>query len=367
MAAAFLPQTERSQHPAACLSRVLRGRRGWPCEWSARTLPGSARGAGPGARGDAARGSRTRCGPCGRRSLPAIGRPNGAARRRRADPRSASRAPARVPDRRSWLKSSAGRQLSMTSSQGTGRRWRSESIATLRATLRIHAVNGTWRGSYLWITEISFMNTVWVDVLGLVGIAQDAQHVAVDVVLVAEVEEADGIVVPRLGPHHCRVRSRDPGRSSPRPGRRESHATPPSRCRENVDGSLQPYVPHLSYSFDHSSGGTIRWAAPPGGSGFRKFAWKGVCALKPRPSRYAGTCRRAWRLGHLPARCPQRSARRSAVSGCQWPPSGLETVSNTCPCIGSVALVAAKSCVRTPQSLAQLLGRARPTYGLPGI
>ena len=33
------------------------------------------------------------------------------------------------------------------------------------------------------------------DVLGLVRIAQDAQHVAVDVVLVAEVEEADGIVV----------------------------------------------------------------------------------------------------------------------------------------------------------------------------
>ena len=50
----------------------------------------------------------------------------------------------------------------MTSSQGTGRRWRSESIATLRATLRIHAVNGTSRGSYLWITDISFMNTVWV-------------------------------------------------------------------------------------------------------------------------------------------------------------------------------------------------------------
>ena len=104
--------------------------------------------------------------------------------------------------------------------------------------------------------------------------------------------------------------------------------------------------------------GTIRRAAPPGGSGFWKIASKGVFALKPRPSRYAGTCRRAWRLGHLPARCPQRSARRSAVSGCQWPPSGLETVSNTCPCIGSVAQVDEKSCVRTPQSLAQLRGGA---------
>ena len=32
----------------------------------------------------------------------------------------------------------------------------------LRATLRIQAVNGTVRGSYLWMAEISFMNTCWV-------------------------------------------------------------------------------------------------------------------------------------------------------------------------------------------------------------
>ena len=39
------------------------------------------------------------------------------------------------------------------------------------------------------------------DVLGVVLIAQDAQHVAVDVVLVAQVEEVDGVLVPGLGAH----------------------------------------------------------------------------------------------------------------------------------------------------------------------
>ena len=130
--------------------------------WSVRTPPGSARGAGPGARDDAVRGSRPRCGPCGRRSLPGIGRPNGAARPRRADRRAASRAPARVPSAARGRSRRLARVGSKTSSQGTGRRWRSESIATLRATRRIHAVNGTSRGSYLWITDISLMNTVWV-------------------------------------------------------------------------------------------------------------------------------------------------------------------------------------------------------------
>ena len=74
---------------------------------------------------------------------------------------------------------------------------------------------------------------------------------------------------------------------------------------------------------------------------------KALC-LKPRPSRYAATCGRAsWS-----ATC-RRAARRGppgrpVVSGCQWHPSGLETVSNTRPCIGSFALVDEKSCVRTP-------------------
>ena len=88
---------------------------------------------------------------------------------------------------------------------------------------------------------------------------------------------------------------------------------------------------------------------------------KALC-LKPRPSRYAATCGRAsWS-----ATC-RRAARRGppgrpVVSGCQWHPSGLETVSNTRPCIGSFALVDEKSCVRTPQSLAQVLGGAGSTY-----
>lgn len=84
--------------------------------------------------------------------------------------------------------------------------------------------------------------------------------------------------------------------------------------------------------------------------------------LKPRPSRCAATCRRA---------CYRRAARRgppgrSAVSWCQWQPSGLETVSNTCPCIGSFALVDQKSCVRTPQSPGAGAGRCRIDLRPPG-
>ena len=102
----------------------------------------------------------------------------------------------------------------------------------------------------------------------------------------------------------------------------------------------------LSHSIIRPSAGTIRWAAPPRGSGFWKFASKGV-VLETRPSRYAATCGRASWLATCRAaarRCPPG---RSAVSGCQWHSSGVETVSNTCPCIGSFAPVDEKSFVRT--------------------
>ena len=144
------------------------------------------------------------------------------------------------------------------------------------------------------------------DVLGIVGIAQDAQHVAVDVVLVAEVEEANGIVVARLRAHH-RPRDRGipvvllPGRASAKAIRRRRLAvvrTSTAPCSTCFSHSIIP-------CWHNPLGRTARWIW------FWKIASKGVFALKPRPSRYAGTCRRAWRW----ATC-RRAARRG-------PPDGL--------------------------------------------
>jgi len=66
--------------------------------------------------------------------------------------------------------------------------------------------------------------------------------------------------------------------------------------------------------------------------------------------------------GALPAEVRQTVCRVEV----QWPPSGLPTVSNTCPRIGSFGVPARKSCRRTSQSLAQLLEAAGSTYVPPG-
>ena len=103
-------QTVERPSQSASLIRVRRGRRGWRRGWLGRNPPGSARGAGPGARGDAARGSRTSVRPMRSAISPGIGRPSCAARPRRADPRAASRAPARVPAGGRGSTSSAARR-----------------------------------------------------------------------------------------------------------------------------------------------------------------------------------------------------------------------------------------------------------------
>ena len=87
-----------------------------------------------------------------------------------------------------------------TSSHGIARRWRMWSIATLRATRMIQAENGTSRASYLRQHGHQLREHVLSDVLGLVLVADRLRHVAVDVVGVADVEEAQRLTVALLGP-----------------------------------------------------------------------------------------------------------------------------------------------------------------------
>ena len=88
---------------------------------------------------------------------------------------------------------------SRTSSHGIARRWRMWSTATLRATRRIQAENGTSRGSYLWSFVISFANTCWVTSSASWSSRTMLRDVAVDVVGVADVEEAERLLVALLG------------------------------------------------------------------------------------------------------------------------------------------------------------------------
>ena len=136
---------------------------------------------------------------------------------------------------------------------------------------------------------------------------------------------------------------------------------PPSRCRENVHGPLQ----HLLQSFDHSSGGTIRWAAPPGGSGFWKIASKGVFALKtptesirrPLPSCVAV----APPAGALPAEVRQTVCRLGVPMAPERSGDRLEHLSMYRQRCSS----SHEELCKDPQCLAQLLGRAdRPTASL---
>ena len=69
----------------------------------------------------------------------------------------------------------------------------------LCATRRIQAENGTSRGSYLRIAVMSSREDVLRDVLSLVLVANDAAHEAVDVVGVADVQVAEGILIALLG------------------------------------------------------------------------------------------------------------------------------------------------------------------------
>ena len=135
----------------------------------------------------------------GRRSRLGSGRRRVAGRSPRAGPRAASRAPRGAPATSRPRCSRACGSSSRTSSQGTARRARMWSTATLRATRRIHAANGTSRCSYLGRVVISFVKTCWVTSSASKLVADDAPHVSVDVVHVAEVEEAQGLLVAGLG------------------------------------------------------------------------------------------------------------------------------------------------------------------------
>ncbi len=87
---------------------------------------------------------------------------------------------------------------SRTSSQGIARRWRMWSTATLRATRMIHAENGTSRGSYFGELRHQLREHVLRDVFGLEVVAHDARHVAVHVIRVAHVEEAERFAITLL-------------------------------------------------------------------------------------------------------------------------------------------------------------------------
>ena len=75
------------------------------------------------------------------------------------------------------------------------------STATLRATRMIHAENGTSRGSYFSSLRHQLREDVLRDVLGLEVVAHDARDVAVDVIGVADVQEAERLAVALLGAH----------------------------------------------------------------------------------------------------------------------------------------------------------------------
>ena len=132
---------------------------------------------------------------------------------------------------------------SRTSSHGMARRWRMWSTATLRATRRIHAANGTSRCSYLRQGGQQLREHVLRDVLGLVVVADDA---------------------PRRSRTRCprtagRGSGGPPGRlpwRARRPARRRGPSSGPSSRRVCVRKGLQPPAPSSARR------PRTRWARP---------------------------------------------------------------------------------------------------------